>query len=252
MCFNPMSLAGKTILVTGASSGIGQETAVVLSKLGAAVVLVGRSAERLAATREMLDGDGHRSELYELSNSNTSEWMKSLVTEIGPLHGLVHSAGVYVMKPMRLLGNADIQKVMDINLTAGLALLRAFRQKGVYHPGGSSVVLLSSVMGLVGQPALGAYCASKGAVIALAKSVALELARDSIRVNCVAPGQLETPMAGQFTGLAPEQLDMIRASHPLGLGTPRDVAHAVAFLLGDTGRWITGSTLVVDGGYTAQ
>ena len=112
---------------------------------------------------------------------------------------------------------------------------------------------MSSVMGIVGQPGIAAYSASKGAVMALCKSLALELAHHEIRINCVAPAVVMTEMSTKFhQQLTPEQVARIESMHPLGIGTPRDVANAVAFLLADTGRWITGSTLVVDGGYLAQ
>jgi NAD(P)-dependent dehydrogenase (short-subunit alcohol dehydrogenase family) len=130
-------------------------------------------------------------------------------------------------------------------------LARGFCQKGC-HAADSSIVFLSSVSALTGQPALSVYCASKAALIGLAKSLALEWASLRIRVNCIAPALVRGEMAEQFREeLSPEQFREMEKLHPLGLGHPRDVANAVAFLLADTGRWITGTTLVVDGGYSA-
>ena len=141
---------------------------------------------------------------------------------------------------------------MRINVTAALCLAKAFRQKNV-STAGSSIVYLSSVMGIVGQSGQTAYSASKGALVTLAKSLTLELSRENIRVNCVAPAVVNTEMSEKmFQSLTPEQVKQIESMHPLGIGTPRDVANAIAFLLADTGRWITGTTLVVDGGYTAH
>ena len=131
-------------------------------------------------------------------------------------------------------------------------LAKGFRQKGV-HTDSGSIVLMASVMGLVGAVGRSVYCSSKGAVVGLTKSLALELARDGLRVNCVAPAFVATSMFQEMkTQLGAEQIGAIESAHPLGIGEPRDVAHAIAFLLADTGRWITGTTLVVDGGYTAH
>ncbi len=250
---NPMDLSGQTILVTGASSGIGRETCVLLSQLGAKLILVARNEERLEQTKSLLDGDDHRVEPFDLADVDSiPRWLKVVGKEDGPLDGLVHSAGVQVTRTLQFLSSKNIDDVMQVNFTAAVILAKGFRQRGVSAPS-SSIALISSVMGLVGQPAVAAYAASKGALIALTKSLALELAGEGIRVNCVAPGQVRTEMTQMMAqSLTEEQYAAIEAHHPLGIGEPIDVANAVAFLLADTGRWITGSTLVVDGGYTAH
>ena len=250
---NPMDLTGRSILVTGASSGIGRETSILLSRLGARLVLVGRNEQRLSETASRLEGTGHRAECFDLTKfEDVPPWMKRLVAELGPFHGLVHSAGVQVASPLRFLKRSDVEEVMNINFLAAVGLTQGFRQKGVYAKPGS-VVFVSSVVGSVGQPGISAYAGSKGAIRALTKSLALELVRDGIRVNCVAPGHVETEMSVRFRqSLTPEQVANIDAMHPLGIGQPLDVAYAIAFLLADTARWITGTELVVDGGYTAH
>lgn len=250
---NPMELVDRTIMVTGASSGIGRETAILLSQLGARVVLVGRNRGELETTLSRLEGAGHVVAPFDLTSvDDIPRWMKELVPQSGALHGLVHSAGIQLTKPLRVVSSGDIDQVMTINVSAACGLVRGFRQKGVVAPPGS-VVLLSSVSGIAGQPGNSVYSASKGALVALARSLALELAREKIRVNCVAPALVHTEMAEKMReALTPEQFDQIDKMHPLGIGLPRDVAHAIAFLLADTGRWITGTTLVVDGGYTAH
>lgn len=250
---NPLSLSGRTILVTGASSGIGRQTAIQLSQLGARIVLVGRSPERLQETAERLRGDGHPIQPRDLSDVDAlPKWLKELCKEIGPLNGLVHSAGVHLMKPLRFMSPQEFSDVMTVNVVAAAALLKALRQKGVCGSP-ASAVLISSVMGVVGQAGVCAYSASKGAIGSLTRSSALELAPEQIRVNCVAPGWVQTEMADRASSnLTEEQMDEIRGMHPLGLGEPQDVAHAVSFLLSDAAKWITGTTLVVDGGYTAH
>jgi NAD(P)-dependent dehydrogenase (short-subunit alcohol dehydrogenase family) len=254
MTLNPMDLTGHSILVSGASSGMGRETSILLSRLGATLVLVARRADALAETERLLEGSGHRSVPYDLTATDgIPAWMKALAAESGPLSGLVHSAGIQLTRPLRVLTQAHLDDVMRINLGAAVALVKGFRQKGVVSDKGRSVVLVASIMGLVGQPGIGAYAASKGALIALCRSLALELAPERIRLNCVCPGHVHTEMAQRLREtLTPEQFAAIEAMHPLGIGTALDVAYAVAFLLADTSRWITGTTLVVDGGYTAQ
>lgn len=253
MASNPMDLTGRRILVTGASSGIGRETAVLLSELGARLILAGRNTDRLEETRGTLHGEGHVAAPFDLNAvENIGPWLKTLTAAHGPLQGLVHSAGVRQTIALRSLTVPKLEETMRINFTSAVMLTKAFRQTGGSTPG-SSVVFLSSVAGMVGEPAISIYSASKAALIGLTKSLAIELARDRVRVNCVAPAFVQSEMSDRVREmLTPEQFEAIEKMHPLGLGTARDVANAVAFLLADTGRWITGSVLVVDGGYSAH
>jgi len=250
---NPMDLTGQTILVTGASSGIGRETARLISQLGAHVILVGRNEERLAGTLGSLDGNGHRAEPFDLSSTDEiPRWLKTIAASSGPLHGLVHSAGIYKLRPLRVLGSQTVDDVLRINVGASIALVKGFCQKGVRGSRGS-IVFLSSVSGLAGQAGLAAYAASKGAITALTRALAVELAGEHIRVNCVAPGVVTTEMGQGLVGmLTPDQGAALEAMHLLGFGSARDVSNAIAFLLAETARWITGTVLVVDGGYTAH
>jgi NAD(P)-dependent dehydrogenase (short-subunit alcohol dehydrogenase family) len=252
MAINPMDLTGATVLVTGASSGIGRETAILLSLLGARVILSGRNQGRLEETAASLSGDGHRVEPFDLTHGEEiSNWLRSLTAQTGPLNGLVHSAGVQFTVPLRVMKPQVIEGLLRTNLLSAIMLARGFCQKGC-HTAESSIVFLSSTAAFAGQPALSVYGASKAALMGLAKSLALEWAPQRIRVNCVAPAWVRTEMTEQFReGLSPERFQDIEKAHPLGLGQPRDVANAIAFLLAGTGRWITGTTLVVDGGCSA-
>lgn len=249
---NPLDLTGKRILVTGASSGIGQGTALLLSKLGAQVICVGRNEAGLAETQSMLEGAGHQFVRHELAEvEEIPKWMKALAAETGPLAGLVHSAGIFLGRPLKILNQKDFSAVLTVNLTAAAFLAKGFRQKGVREADGS-VVFVSSVTALRGQPSGAAYAASKGALISLARTLAVELAKEKIRVNCVLPAMVKTAMIGRYEAtLTPEAFREVEASYPLGVGTPEDVANAIAFLLSGASRWITGTTLVLDGGYTA-
>lgn len=250
---NPLDLSGRTILVTGASSGLGRETAILLSELNARVVLQGRNADRLQETRRHLQGEGHTLSVFDLlASDRISEWLKSITAQTGPLHGFVHSAGTAVTLANRLLSAKRADDLIRTNLTSALMLAKAFQQKGCYTQG-AAIVFLSSVVGLVGKNGASAYAATKAALIGVTRSLAVELAPERIRVNCIAPAMVRTEMFDRYAASAPpEQLAAEERHHPLGFGTPRDVAHAAAYLLAETGRWVTGTTLVVDGGYSTS
>lgn len=250
---SPFDLSGRRYLVTGASSGIGRETARLLAQLGASVCLNGRDAERLAGALALLEGSGHQVSAFDLDQTDqVPAWMKGLAAGFGTLHGAVHCAGIHELRPLRATTAASVERLLHTNVTSSVAIARAFRQKGVSEPP-SSLILMSSVAGCVGQAGTAAYSASKGALNALARSLALELAGEGIRVNTIAPGIVNTELTERmFAGLLPEQKAAIEREHPLGFGTPLDVAAAVAFLLAPASRWITGTTLVIDGGYTAH
>ena len=242
------------MLVTGASSGIGRETSRLLAELGAHVILVGRNAERLRTARAGLPGDGHTEESFDLvaNLGLIPEWMKRIAQGSRPLTGIVHCAGIHIAVPLMGAKPQDYEKAYALNVVAGAMLVRGLRQRTV-RANRPAVVFVSSILGLVGTAGVSPYSASKGAVTALARSLAIELATEGIRVNCVAPGLIKTEMTEELgRRFTLEQLEGFGRLHPLGIGEPRDVANAIVFLLSDAARWITGTTLVVDGGYTAQ
>jgi NAD(P)-dependent dehydrogenase (short-subunit alcohol dehydrogenase family) len=249
---NPLDLTGRRFLVTGASAGIGAETAILLSRLGGRVLAVGRDQARLEQTMAKLEGEGHAMEARDLSQTDDLPvWIKAKAAEGGPFDGVVHSAGIVLNRPLRILKTKDLDTINAINVSAALMLAKGLRLKGVAAER-SSLVLISSVAALKGQPSLVAYAASKGALISITRTLAVELARDNIRVNCICPGLVKTEMASNLENiLTPDVYTEIEKAYPLGVGTTADVAHAIAFLLADTARWITGGILVLDGGYSS-
>jgi NAD(P)-dependent dehydrogenase (short-subunit alcohol dehydrogenase family) len=246
------ALTGSAVLVTGASSGIGAEVARAAAACGARVVVHGRDNERLSRLLDELPGKGHGIVVADLTADGLDSVVKSAVAQVGPLSGLVHAAGVHSAKPLRALRAVDIESTMQVNVTAAALLLKSLRMPA-HRAESVSVVLVSSVAGVVGQAGVAAYAACKGAVLSLSRSLAIELASERIRVNCVVPGMVPTPMSEGLMGkLTEEQRAAVVAEHPLGLGSVADVAVPIVFLLSEGSRWMTGSAMHVDGGFTAR
>ena len=252
--YNPMNLSGRSFMVTGAASGIGREISILLSRLGAVLICVDIDEINLKNTLASLNGEGHSLQVFDLCEIDLiPDWMVSLCSSNGHLHGVVHAAGIQSICPLRALTSSEWRKVFIINTEAGLSLAKGMLKRGVYAGENGAIVFISSVIGMVGSQGAISYSMSKSALTGMTKSLALELAPKQIRVNCVAPGFVHTPLYDRMAlAWNTEQREQVEALHPLGMGQPVDVAHAAAFLLADTGKWITGTTLVVDGGYTAQ
>lgn len=247
--YNPFSLEGKTILVTGASSGIGRATAIECSKMGATVVITGRNLERLEATFQLLEGVNH---LMIGTNLNTEEGLETLMKELSNIDGIVHSAGLTKSLPFQFATRENIDEVMNVNFYAPAEITRrAIKAKKINKNG--AIVFISSVSGIYcSAVASSIYSASKGAVNGLIKGMALDLATKGIRVNSVNPGVIETSIfdSGAITE---EQLEEDKKRYPLKrFGQPEEVAYAVIYLLSDASKWVTGSNLLIDGGYTLQ
>lgn len=249
-----MNLEARRYLVTGAGSGIGRAIAVLLSRLGGTVACMDKDASALAETSKLLDGDRHQAIVFDLRDLPAiPEQLQSIVGSFGKLHGFVHAAGIPGTQPLRVLTPESWRETFLVNTESAIALTKVFQSSKVYAGESGSVVFITSIMGIVGDKGNVAYAMSKGALNSITRSLALELASKAIRVNSVAPAFVRTPMYTKAEQMwSPEQKAMVEALHPLGIGEPEDVANAVAFLLADTGRWITGTVLVADGGYTAR
>lgn len=248
------SLKSRNILITGASSGIGRQCAISCSRMGAQLVLIALEKDKLEETISLLEGNDHLFYPQDITEYDKLEpIIKEAVVKIGPFHGFIHSAGIGMSRPLKVLKAENYEKVIAINAIAGFELIRILSKIKYMPSEGASYVLISSVMGALGDVGNVAYCSSKGALLSAGKAMALELAPKKIRVNCVLPGVVETEMSLQlFKNISEESKNSILKMHPLGLGKPEDVANACIFLLSDASRWITGTNFYVDGGYSAH
>lgn len=244
--FNPFSLEGKTILVTGASSGIGQSTAVLCSRMGAHVAITGRDESRLLHTMNALSGNGHIQVVSDLTEESS---MAMLVDRLPQLDGIVHCAGIGHRKPCKAINAEDITTVMNSNFNATVLLQTSLLTKKKIKKG-ASIVFMSSRTADVPTVANSIYSASKGALKSYAKCLSLELASRAIRVNCICPAMVWTPLILK-DGVTEEQLEAEQAKYPLKrYGQPEDIANLAVFLLSDASSWMTGSCIDITGGAT--
>ena len=245
--YNPFSLRGKTILVTGASSGIGRATAIECSRLGAALVLTGRNEKALQETKEQLAdlGNGHSIFVADLMNEDACE---DLVSRLPLLDGFVSNAGIGKMLPLQFYSLEVLDEVFRINCFSPMLLLKLLvKRKRLKN--NSSVVFTASISGYNNvAPANGIYGTSKSALSAYMKYAALELAGKGIRCNAVHPGRINTPLISNRM-LTEEDVAKDVGQYPLKrYGEPSEVAHAIIYLLSDAASWVTGTNLVIDGG----
>jgi NAD(P)-dependent dehydrogenase (short-subunit alcohol dehydrogenase family) len=242
---DPFSLAGKRILVTGASSGIGRQIAISCAQMGAQLVVSGRNPERLSATLAELEGEGHIQIAADLSRQ---EDLDLLVGDAGIVDGLVNAAGIAKLVPFRLISQQHIDQVFSSNAFAPMLLTKGLLAKKRIAPNGS-IVFISSVASHIGPIASAAYAASKSALLGQMRTLALEVAKQGIRANCIAPGYVRTPLLDDLGQAGGNMAELLKLA-PLGLGEPEDVAYATVFYLSDASRWITRNYFIVDGGLT--
>ncbi len=245
MSFNPFSLKGKTILVTGASSGIGRETAIVCSKLGATIILNARNEERIRETFESLDGDTH---YIILGDVTEQESLEKIVKNLPTIDGMVLCAGKAINLPVQFCDREHMDDLFNLNFFSTVELFRLVYKKKKINKGGS-IVLIDSVGGLTRFAPGGAiYGATKAALSSFSKFCAREFAPRKIRVNCICPGMIDTPLIHRGT-ITEEQLQEDAKRYPCGrYGNPEDVAYGAVYLLSDASSWVTGTNLFIDGG----
>lgn len=240
---NPFSLSGKTILVTGASAGIGRGIAIACAGMGAQVVLTARNAERLQETLSMLEGEGHS---YIVADLTIETQRAALVNQLPMLDGVVQCAGVGSRVPCKMLSQEDLDYVMKPNTEAPM-LLQALLLSEKKIQKQASVVFIASAAATMPTAGNAVYSASKAAMVAYAKCLALELAPRQIRVNCISPTMVWTDLA--LVGATTEQLTEAEKHYPLKrYGKPEDIAHLAVYMLSDASQWMTGSDVQITGG----
>lgn len=247
---NPFSLTDRRILVTGATSGLGYAIALACAHMGAEVLGVGRDEERLRRTQQALEAASprpHRTVRADLTQAADRE---ILVASLGnaPIHGLAHSAGISRLSPVRMLTQQHLYEVQAINVDAPMLLTQALLKRNLIAADGS-IMFIASIAAHIGVPGVAAYSGTKAALIAMMRCLAMEVVKRRIRANCLSPALVETPLL-DATATMIGSLEEERKNYPLGFGKPEDVANAAVFLLSDASRWITGTTIVMDGGLT--
>ncbi len=246
---NPFSLESKTILITGASSGIGKQCAEDCYKLGAKVILLARNEQALKTISKECNG------VYYSYDLNNLEGIKALIQQIvlenGPLDGFIHAAGIEKTLPLKNLKPDDYESVYRVNVLSAYEILKHITNKK-FRNEHLKIVLIASITSVIGRAGTLAYSSSKGALVSGVKALAVELAPKNITINCVSPGTILTPMMKSFfETLTDEERQKRIQGFPLGLGIPSDISYTCIFLLSNAGRWITGQNFIIDGGYTA-
>ncbi|MDG2356679.1 MAG: SDR family oxidoreductase [Polaribacter sp.] len=249
---NPFSLTNKIILITGASSGIGEATAIACDQQGAQLLLLGRNEERLRGTLGKLSSKKHRVLAVDLTNfEDLTQQLSVFLEDVKSIDGVVHAAGITATYPFKLFKPEQLDAILKINVQATFYVTKLLLRK--LNKEGASLVFISSIMASLGEKAKTMYAMSKGAVSAGAKSLAIEFASKNIIVNSIAPGIVNTPMTANASY---KKNDVLLAKtlekYPLGFGEPEDVAHSCIFLLSDASKWITGTEITIDGGYSAN
>lgn len=249
-----LDIKNKVFLITGASSGIGRSISRICYEFGAKLVLLGRDEKKMAETTALMSSEFYHTILMDLTDLSTIEAsLEEAVSRMGKFNGFCHSAGYEKTLSIKAMKPSHYINMFNVNAVAGFELARLLSKSKFCSEQGSSFVFISSITSLVSRAGLAAYSASKGAIVSASKAIALELAAKKIRVNCVSPGTVITPLIENFINqLEPDQRQRRLDEYPLGLGKPEDIANLVAFLLSDRSRWLTGSNIVIDGGYTTK
>ena len=246
--YNPFSLEGKNILVTGASSGIGRGICIETSKMGATVHLMARNEQRLAETLSQMEGEGHQMHQVDLCDKDV---LTELVDSLPSLNGVVLCAGIIKTMPVKNISEDALEEIFNTNIMADIRMVSRMLKKKKLNKG-ASVIFISSVSTFNVKVGNSLYSATKGAVNSFAKAMALEVSKQNMRVNCIQPGFVPSSILSSGAIEEDAFLKFYAERHPLGFGTPTDIANTCIYLLSDAARWVTGSIFTIDGGYTLQ
>lgn len=246
--YNPFSLEGKNILVTGASSGIGRGICIDTSKMGATVHLMARNEQRLAETLSQMEGEGHQMHQVDLCDKDA---LTELVDSLPPLDGVVLCAGIIKTMPVKNISEDALEEIFNTNIMADIRMVSRMLKKKKLNKG-ASVIFISSVSTFNVKVGNSLYSATKGAVNSFAKAMALEVSKQNMRVNCIQPGFVPSSILSSGAIEEDAFLKFYAERHPLGFGTPTDIANTCIYLLSDAAHWVTGSIFTIDGGYTLQ
>ena len=244
MAYNPYSLDGKTILITGAASGIGRTTLLECSKMGAKLVAIDLNADGLASIMNQLEGEGHFSMVGNLCDN---DFLNIIAEQVPTLDGVFLCAGVSDTTPVKFITEDKINRVFNVNVVAPIMMLKYLLVKKKINKGGS-LVWMSSYGAEKVEPGLGIYAASKSAVNGIMRAYAKELVSRKIRSNSIMPMMIRTELLGTLKSISQEDWEKQETMYPLGFGSPYDVAYAAIYLFSDASRWITGTTIKMDGG----
>lgn len=240
-------LSNKHILVTGASSGMGRVFSQMIAKEGAIVTIVARNEERLRQTLDSLDGNGHDYKVCDLTDENQ---MKDIISDMTPIDGVVFCAGINDYVPVKFLKQEKIDRIFQTNYFSEILLTQMLLKRKLIKKG-ASLVYISSLSSVLGVQGTLLYASSKAAINSAVKVIAAELAPQGIRANAICPGIVKTEMLSG-TNIDEEAFMKQAEDYPLGLGTPEDVGNAVIYHLSDGSRWLTGQSMILDGGYSLK
>tara|TARA_B100000989_G_scaffold262072_1_gene213395 strand:+ start:2254 stop:3036 length:783 start_codon:yes stop_codon:yes gene_type:complete len=253
--FNSIFVPGifnqRKFLVTGATSGIGEETSKVLSELGAKLILVGRDISKLENLKKII-GEKHFFIQLDLSEDDSIyKTIKSLPADLLPLDGAFHSSGSEFIKPLNIIKAKDLYNSISNSSAVALSIGRAAANKKCFKDS-SSIVFMSSISSKFGAEGMTVYSSSKGCIDSMVKSMSIELSKRKIRFNSINAAAVETPMHKKvIKNMSKEAILNYEKKHPLGFGSTKDISNLVVFLLSDASSWITGTSVIIDGGYSA-
>lgn len=253
--FNPFSLENKVIVISGAASGIARQCAISCSKMGAKLILLDLNEEGLKETMTMVERpeEHYWASVNLLEYERVGEIIKEAVAKVGRINGLLNCAGISTTNLFKLTKPEELDKFFHVNVYTGYFLAQECCKMGNLSKEGGSIVFFSSVAGSFGETGKGTYGMTKAALLNLAKHLACELARKNVRVNSISPGAICTPINMNLPHMKdPEKRAALEAQHLLGLGETTDIANACIYLLSDASRWVTGTNLFVDGGFSVR